>query len=94
VAIEVITLYQVYGAEMVLPPRYRKRGFWIVRLLVSLLAGGLAVAYNIDKPILALNIGASAPLIFLALAQGLKSGDPNLDALTKDAKAQGKPRGI
>jgi hypothetical protein len=42
------------------------------RVFLSLLAGGLAVAYDIDRPLLALNIGASTPLIFQALAQGYR----------------------
>jgi hypothetical protein len=73
VAVEIITLYQVYHTkDMAMPERYKRKGFWIVRAFLSVIAGGLAVAYDIDKPILALNIGASAPLIFLALAQGYK----------------------
>jgi CBS-domain-containing membrane protein len=73
VAVEIITLYQVYHtSEMTIPERYHRKGFWIVRFLLSIIAGGLAVAYDIDKPVLAVNIGASAPLIFQALAQGYK----------------------
>jgi CBS-domain-containing membrane protein len=76
VAVEVITLYQVYHSHpMVVPQRYRRKGFWVVRFFLSIVAGGLALAYDIDKPLLALNIGASAPLIFQALAQGYKNTD-------------------
>lgn len=73
VAVEIITLYQVYHSRnLKFPERYRLIGFWVVRVFLCLIAGGLAVAYAIDKPILALNIGASAPLIFQALAQGYR----------------------
>ncbi|MDX6574863.1 MAG: hypothetical protein QOE96_816 [Blastocatellia bacterium] len=73
VAVEVITLYQAYHSHKIaIPERYRRKGFWCVRFALSLLAGGLAVAYDIDKPLLALNIGAATPLIFQALAQGYR----------------------
>jgi ABC-type microcin C transport system permease subunit YejE len=73
VAVEIITLYQVYHSRNIrFPERYRRKGFWAIRLFLCLIAGGLAVAYAIEKPILALNIGASAPLIFQALAQGYR----------------------
>ena len=73
VAVEIITLYQAYHSRsMKIPARYSRKGFWIVRIFLSLLAGGLAVAYDIDRPLLALNIGTSTPLIFQALAQGYR----------------------
>lgn len=72
-SVEIITLYQVYQSRNIrFPERYRRKGFWIIRAFLCLIAGGLAVAYAIDKPILALNVGASAPLIFQALAQGYR----------------------
>lgn len=77
VAIEIAALHQIYqdwtGNTNSLPARYKKVGFWVTRLGLALIAGGLAVAYEIDKPILAVNIGASAPLILNALGQGFKN---------------------
>lgn len=77
VAIEIAALHQVYQSwnqeTKELPARYKKIGFWITRFLLAVCAGGLAVAYEIDKPILAINIGASAPLILGALGQGFKN---------------------
>lgn len=77
VAIEIATLHQVYQSwnqeNTTIPVRYKKTGFWVTRLLLAVCAGGLAVAYEIDKPILAINIGASAPLILSALGQGFKN---------------------
>ena len=35
------------------------------------MGGGLALAYEIDKPLLAINVGASAPLILKSLADGV-----------------------
>jgi hypothetical protein len=79
VAIEVVKLYHLYesadskGRKRALPPRYRRVGFWIVRLLLATIAGGLAIAYEIDRPLLAINIGVATPLILQALGQGLRT---------------------
>jgi hypothetical protein len=73
-SVEVVNLYHAYSegrGKYVLPARYRRTGFWIVRFLLALIAGGLAVAYDIDKPLLAVNIGAATPLIIQALGKGL-----------------------
>jgi hypothetical protein len=37
-----------------------------------LVGGCLALAYEIDKPLLAANIGAATPLIIKAFAEGLR----------------------
>lgn len=78
-ATEVITLYQLYLSTnfddpnaRVIPGRYRQVGFWIVRLAIAIMAGGLAVFYGIDKPLLAINVGAAAPLLIQALGQGIR----------------------
>jgi hypothetical protein len=42
----------------------------------------LAVAYEIDKAILAINIGASAPLILTSLSQGLQREGQAIQATT------------
>jgi hypothetical protein len=77
-AVEVVVLYQAYHSRKIsIPQRYKHFGFWVVRLFLSVIAGGLAVAYEIDKPILAANIGASAPLIIQALARGLVEPSPS-----------------
>lgn len=71
VAVEILNLYRYYevrGGR--LPQRYRNPYFWLVRTLLAGVAGGLVIAYQVDTPILAVNIGASAPLILQALAQG------------------------
>ncbi len=74
VAVEVLNLYQVYHLPRIeFPERYRRTGFYIVRFFVALIAGGLAIAYEIQKPLLAANVGAATPLIMQALAKGLQS---------------------
>jgi hypothetical protein len=76
-AVEVVKLYEVYNSDLTgkkpLPKRYKRIGFWIIRLILAIMAGGLAVAYEIDKPLLAINIGAATPLIIQALGQGVKN---------------------
>jgi hypothetical protein len=72
-AVELISLFGYYttrGGR--LPSRYRKIGFWITRFVLALLAGALAVAYEINKPILAFNIGAATPLIVTFMTKGLR----------------------
>ena len=53
-------------------PCYYSAGYWILRFLLAVVAGGLAVAYEAPKPLVAMSVGASAPLILSALARGLK----------------------
>jgi len=72
-AIELLTLYELYQVEPVrLPERYRRFWFYVIRLLLAMAGGALAVVYEINKPRLAVNIGASAPLLLQALARGLQ----------------------
>jgi hypothetical protein len=41
-AVELIALLQIYNGPMIkMPERYRRKGFWVVRLLLSIMAGGL-----------------------------------------------------
>ena len=79
VAVEVVTLWGYYEQDKTIPVRYRKIGFWIVRVLLAIMAGGLALAYDIQKPLLAANIGAATPLIIRAFAEGLR---PKVDLKT------------
>ena len=68
-AAEAINAYQAYQFKSgQLPARYRQIAFWIVRLLVACVAGGLAVAYGVDKAILAFHVGVACPLIVQKLA--------------------------
>jgi hypothetical protein len=68
-AAEVVMLNQYYVRGRGLPKRYSRTGFWTVRVLLASIAGGLAVAYQIDKPLLAFNIGVATPLIIQAFAK-------------------------
>lgn len=69
-AVDVVAASQYFHtADGVFPPRYHKPMFYVVRLLLGVIGGGLAIAYGIDKPLLAANIGAATPLIIQAFAQ-------------------------
>lgn len=52
-----------------IPPYYRKPSYWIVRLLLALGSGVLALAYDVTNKILAFQIGATAPAIMQTLVQ-------------------------
>jgi hypothetical protein len=73
-AVELITLLQIYdGPTIKMPERYRRKGFWVVRLLLSIMAGGLAIGYKLDNPIVAINIGAATPSILLRSHVGIET---------------------
>lgn len=55
-----------------LPSRYKVWTFWLSRIVLAVLAGSLAVAYSIQTPLLAWNIGASAPLLCRMLTRGIQ----------------------
>lgn len=74
IAVEVANLYQVFQSdEIIMPERYKLFSFWVIRFLLAVIAGGLALAYKINTPLLAANIGASTPLILHALAKGIQA---------------------
>ena len=69
VSVELLTVLRIYQAGHPFPSRYRKKGFWVVRLALALIAGVLSCLYNPSSLILALHIGASTPLLIAAFAQ-------------------------
>lgn len=69
-AIEVVAAYQAINANHGrLPVRYRRLPFLVVRIFLSLVAGGLAVAYEIQNALLAMHVGAATPLILQRFAR-------------------------
>ena len=70
-AVEIVKIHWLYGTARRLPLRYRDPVYWIARTLLALTGGGLAVAYRIETPVLALHLGAATPLIVRALAQNI-----------------------
>jgi hypothetical protein len=75
IAVDVVTALRIYDGDKIdFPARYQHVFYYICRLVLAGIGGGLAVAYDITTPILAINIGASAPLILTSLSQGLQKG--------------------
>jgi len=73
VAVEVVALYHIFQSDPIkIPGRYKSYLYWFIRLCLAVIAGGLALAYKIDAPLLAANIGASTPLIIQAVSKGIK----------------------
>ena len=71
--IEIVTVYEYYTQELELPPRYGKVGFWTVRFMIAIAGGFLAYIQGVrNAPLLAINVGASAPLLIRALGSGIK----------------------
>lgn len=46
-----------------MPVRYKRFSFWFVRAMLAAFGGALAVAYDVNSPILAMHIGACTPAI-------------------------------
>jgi hypothetical protein len=74
-AVEVAAVNQLWQNDPAgMPARYKNPWFWFCRLLLAVTGGGLTLAYGIkDNPVLAANIGASAPLILQTLARGVST---------------------
>jgi len=72
IAMDVVAVVKYFeSAKVEFPERYSRFWYYVARLFLASVGGGLAVAYGIDKAILALNIGAAAPLLITALSQGI-----------------------
>ena len=56
-----------------LPMRYLLLRFYFARALLALVGGGVALAYQIQSPLLALHIGAATPLIVVAFSRSFDS---------------------
>jgi len=88
-----INLLRLYEARRPLKKRLKKDGeasylndpiyYPLQFIVLPLLGGGLALAYQTSgtplTPILAVNIGACAPLIFKALSNGLQGQPESVD---------------
>jgi hypothetical protein len=68
-AAEVIVIYGIYQREAPFPNRYKKFGYWSIRFLVAVIAGGLAVSYKLTEPLPAIHVGVATPLIIQAFSR-------------------------
>jgi hypothetical protein len=55
-----------------LPARYQRISFWMIRFALALVAGALAIAYEVETRLLAIHIGASAPAILRIIGEGIR----------------------
>jgi len=69
IAVEIVEVFKMFCTDSPMPQRYRRPGFYFVRFSLAVVAGGLAVAYKLETPIVAINIGAATPLIIQTFAQ-------------------------
>ncbi len=75
VAVDILDLNQMFQVERVrVPGRFKCALYWFVRLCLAAVGGGIAVAYDVQTPMLALNLGATAPLVIGALSKRRTSG--------------------
>lgn len=75
-SVEIVLLCGYYRRGGSLPSRYRRPGFWLTRFLLAFCAGGLVVAYDIQTPSMAFQLGAATPLVIQALAQDIRRFAP------------------
>jgi hypothetical protein len=68
-AVEIVAMDELLHKDAPLPVRYHRWYFWPIRFFLACLGGALAVGYNVENPIAALQIGASAPAIIKSLAK-------------------------
>ena len=72
-AIKLLELAELGKVPIANRPNLKDPVYWIAYLVMPLLGGGLAYAYVASsvemKPMLAINVGVSAPLILRAMAQ-------------------------
>jgi hypothetical protein len=72
-AAEIVLMAQILQSEpLVIPKRLRQPLYWLFRTVLAIVGGGLALAYDVHQALLAVNIGASTPLIIQAFSQGYK----------------------
>jgi hypothetical protein len=73
IAVDVVAFAKHFQSERKrrLPHYYYSFGYYALRVVFASMAGGLAVAYGIQQELLAINIGACAPILIVAASQGL-----------------------
>lgn len=71
VIVEALAILRYYQRPGGFPKRYEKKGFWVVRTVIAIAGGVLAVLYGPANLLLAAHVGASAPLIISTMAETL-----------------------
>lgn len=81
-AAEIISLRAMYQDRRRDWGRFRKRpGFWLLEILYILIGGGVVAAMNASLtaklvPLVAINLGATWPLVLERVHRSLPAGDP------------------
>lgn len=77
-AIKLLELAELHKIPQVERPDLKDWLYWLPFVILPLLGGGLAYVYISSNtalsPILAVNVGVSAPLILRAMAQAIPTG--------------------
>jgi len=66
IAVEIVNLTRAYNLGKI-PRRYKRQPYWILRFLLAVVAGLVAIIFETEKPIQAFTIGVAAPLIIRRL---------------------------
>ena len=74
--VEVIRCYSSMTKNNVFPNEYSNWKFWIIRSLLILGGGVLAIAQQVQTDILAIQIGAAAPAIMTSFSQKALEENP------------------
>lgn len=69
IILEIINIYRIYEAGRAFPTRYRRPGFWVVRLLVAFSGGFLALMMRAGNDLIAFQVGMTAPAIVIAMSR-------------------------
>jgi hypothetical protein len=73
--IEIVEVYEILRAErVVIPPQYKRPGYWVVRVCMAAMGGLLSIASGAQTPYAAMAIGAAAPALIRALPHLRSSG--------------------
>ncbi|MBX9582954.1 MAG: hypothetical protein K2X87_21825 [Gemmataceae bacterium] len=75
-AVELARFAQAYKTGPLQSARYRNPVYLAVRLLLAGAGGVLAWAYHVNSDIVAIHVGASAPLLFQAMARNPADDGP------------------
>lgn len=67
-AVEIVA-FLTHHDDSDLPQKYRKLSFYFARVVLALVGGFLVIAYSIEHPVAALQIGASASVILLSFSK-------------------------
>lgn len=71
--VELLAIHHDFSVEPSLSPKYAMPLYWCNRVLIAAGAGFVPVAYGVDSPMLAMQLGASAPLILEAMQRGVSA---------------------